>query len=178
MTPFAKKILLTSLLVLGISLCVYGGLLYEVNRQDKKVKEQARAHAESVARDQQFAELEKMYIDSEENRKILSEFVVAHEDVAYVLALIEGAARHQGLEARIKSVEVVSIEDVTNFETLNISLELSGAYDKLQAFLPVIESLPYQSEVMNVSLSQTNELGEGVDWRGVLEVAVVKKKPL
>ncbi len=178
MTPFAKKILLISLLVLGISLCIYGGLLYEVTRQEKKVKEQARVRAEAVARNQQFSELEKMYATSEADRSKLTEFVVAHEDVAYVLALVESAARHQGLAATIKSVQVVSIKDTPNFETLTISLEVSGTYAELQSFLPVIESLPYQSEVTNVSLNRVDELGGGVEWKGVFEVAVVKEKPL
>jgi Tfp pilus assembly protein PilO len=174
MTPFAKKLITMSLVLLVISMCVYAGFLYEVSRSGKRLQEWSNKQIEQVSREQQFSALEKLYEESEKDRAVLKNFVVTHEGVANFLALMENAGRNRGLLVNIRSVQISPIKDSPSFETLKVSVEVGGTYEGLVDFLPVIESLPYQIEITSVSLNHI----EGTSWKGLFELQVVKEKSL
>lgn len=152
---------------------VYGGLWYEVYRWEEKVREGMAQQAKETEEQRQFVALEKEYVESEKDRRMLKNFVVAKEGATDFLELVESMGRAQGLKVAIKSAQDQALKESTTFELLVISLEVSGSYTSLTSFLPLIESLPYQTEIASVSLEQIG--GEG-EWRGLFDLRVVKEK--
>ncbi len=173
MTSFAKKIGTLAMLSLVLSMGVYGGLWYEVYRGEEKVREGMAQQAKEAEEQRQFVALEKEYLDSEKDRQMLQNFVVGKEGATDFLELVESTGRAQGLNVEIKSAQDKEMKESATFEQLVISLEVSGPYKSIVSFLPLIESLPYQTEIASVSLEQVG--GEG-EWRGLFDLRVVKEK--
>ena len=180
MTSRARNVLLLSLLCFAGSVAVYGGGWYMVHEREAALRTQLEEQQRRAERDRDYTSLQKLYADSQADREKLRTFVVGADGVADFLELFEGAARRAGLNPTTRSVQVEKSEAGAKFEMLAINAEVQGSYGEVSAFLPIVETLPYQIEVRSVSIERVGAAGEtdADEWRGLLQLRVSKEKSI
>ncbi len=179
MIPKTLQLLIISLVTLVGACGVYGVFWYMVFLRENESRTHAEERARAQARVQEIQHLTTLVTDTEHDRAVLNQYVVADADVTTFLALVEQTGRDVGLVIETQSVTIENGVDGSLFETLVLSFEVRGGYTKVIRFLELIETMPYQIGVRSVALDRTGE-ESALDtvWRGVFTISVTKAKAL
>ena len=138
-------------------------------RQNEVAARQAREHA--------LASLERKVEETTAERAALQELVLADDAIADLLSLIETLGEEQGVLLQTQSVDVTA-GTTKEFETLRVTVLVTGTYDGVHHMLELLEHLPYQSTLTGITMTKSAR-GEMVGaWDGIFTIAVTKKAGL
>lgn len=157
------------LVVIGV---IYGAVWYFVGTMEDAALQGIHERARGLERERALSSLETMIAETAADRAELKEFVLTDAGVTEFLALVEDSARNRGLRATTKSVAIEPDDDL--FESLRVEIEVEGRYAGVNAFLSILETLPYMITLSSVRFDQS---GEGI-WRGSFIFGVTKEKSI
>lgn len=140
----------------------------------------------STSRDQgdRLEAVNKLLADTESERKELEKYIIdVGGEVSFIKSL-EKLAKDQGLGIKTSDVVISELAtSSTRYEDLRVEIETTGSWQKNMQFLSLLESLPYNSSVLEAVFRLDENLSEPVKnrpknplWKGSFEVVVVKRK--
>ena len=164
-----------ALIALGLclgSLVICGAMFFVINGQKQNLYDARLKAAEAEMQARALSALEATVTRSEDDRAKLSEYILADESIIDLLSLIETTASEQGVMLKTK-LETAPIDDV--FEELRFSFAIDGSFDGIMRILRIIETLPGQGSVPQVSITRGGGEGAAV-WSGTVSLVVTKYK--
>lgn len=164
--------------IVSLALCI--GFAYLVLDHKHTLVEELTAVAVAQSRRASFDELVAIAKNSESERTHLKSFLLEEENIIEFLALIEAVAREQGVEVKTSNLTVVPLGA---FEELTLTLSLKGSYGAILHTLRLLETIPYQSRISAVQLSQGMTEGVGdaqkeEGWSALIEMHITKYRNL
>lgn len=154
-----------------VSLALYAGILFVVKGQKENLYEARLKAAEAEMQARALSALEETVARSTEDRAKLQEYILAEEEIIDFLSLIEVTAREQGVKLDPR-LETAPIDDV--FEEIRFTFAIDGSFDGVMRMLRIIETLPGQGSVPQVSIVRG---GEGTNtWKATVSLIVTKYK--
>lgn len=163
-----------ALITTGIFVAVlvgFVGFWYYVDSQKTKLIEARIAVATQQLQQQSLSTLEKIVESSKADRSELNSIILTEDGVIDLLTLIETIGFEQGTVLKTNALTVTPLNEL--FETLSITVEVSGTYDAIMRVLTLLENLPYQSSVPKVQMQRE---GQTAIWKGIIDVRVTKFK--
>lgn len=157
-----------ALITCVLSVAVLCVLYYAILQKEAAYYEQVAQRALGRATDRQLASLVNLVGDTQAERTELISYVLPSDGVISFLALIEDLGAEQGLVTETKSITVEPLSK-KDFESLTLTLEVRGTYERVQHMLDLIETLPYQIDINTVSIR-----AEGNVWVGSFDLQVTK----
>ena len=134
----------------------------------------AQMNAQFVTRLYEIASLERKVEETTVERATLQKLVLEDDAIADLLSLIETLGTEQGVVLQTQSVDVVP-GDVAGFETLRVTVLVTGTYEGVHHMLELLEHLPYQSVLNGITMTKSAR-GEAVGaWDGIFTIAITKK---
>ncbi len=167
-----KIIALISIGFLLLSLCVYLGFFWMVNGHKEQLQEERVRAAEAEVQARALKALEETVTHSEADRAKLKTYILEDEEIIDTLSLIEKTALEQGVVLTTKNLNTVPIDDV--FEDLQVTVNIDGSFDGVLRMIRILEQIPQQSSIPNVSLIKTGELKS--TWEAQLDIHITKFK--
>lgn len=167
-----KIIALISIGFLFLSLCVYLGFFWMVNSHKGQLHEERVRAAEAEVQAQALKTLQETVADSEADRAKLKTYILEEEAIIDILSLIEKTALEQGVILTTKNLNTAPIDDV--FEDLQVTVNIEGSFDGVLRMIRILEQIPLQSSIPNVSLTKTEELKS--TWQAQLDIHITKFK--
>ena len=117
----------------------------------------ARAEADAAGGREQFARAAGAFLsDTAIEREELNTFVVQDEDFVAAIETIEASAKREKVTATVASVNVNSKTNQFH-EVITMTVSARGSFAALTAFAASLESLPFASRVLTLSLEETAE---------------------
>ncbi len=166
-------------IIAAIALTFFMGTLFTYVIFFKKVEEHKGSLAEerlnaakSEAQRKALSTLEATVASSEEGREKLTHFILNDEDIIEFLSLIERTAREQGVTMTTDSLTVNPHDNI--FEELQVTLRVEGSFDGVVRMLRILEALPQQSSIPQITLTRVEK--EGVNWQASFDLRVTKFK--
>lgn len=155
--------------LVGVAVCLW--MLAQMNAQFETRQNEIAARQ---AREQAFASLERKVEETTVERATLQKLVLEDDAIADLLSLIETLGTEQGVVLQTQSVDVVP-GDVAGFETLRVTVLVTGTYEGVHHMLELLEHLPYQSVLNGITMTKSAR-GEAVGaWDGIFTIAITKK---
>lgn len=157
------------------SLSLLGAILFVVNGQKKNLYDARLKAAEAEMQADALSALQETVARSAEDRKKLQGYILAEESIIDFLSLIETTAREQGVKLDTK-LDNAPIDDV--FEELRFDMSIEGSFDGVMRMLRIIETLPGQESVPQVSITRGGGEGEKETnmWDATISLVVIKYK--
>jgi len=158
-----KKFLFASIAALVLSLSVYVYLLWLVNQQGgdllaaiQLIEDDRSVHATSQA-------ILVAFEESKEERELLDSFVIKDdEDASAFLSLVETVALEQGVAISTEKLQVVPTEE-GSFDNLSMTFNLQGPSENVKRVIALMETLPYQQRVVELTLRESVEENTGLE---------------
>lgn len=136
-----------------ITFCIAGVILFlvftYVYKQGEELILQAKEVADYTAREQSYRELSQLVENTKEERNELTNFILTKDNTINFLAMIEAVALEQDVELTTNALQVHEGDGV--FDSLVISFDVEGVKSHVYALLKILETLPYQAFVSQVS---------------------------
>lgn len=154
------------------SFAICGAMFFVINGQKQNLYDARLKAAEAEMQARALSALEATVTRSKDDRAKLSGYILADDAIIDLLSLIETTAREQGVKLKPK-LETAPIDDV--FEELRISISIDGSFDGIMRILRIIETLPGQGSVPQVSITRGGGEGASV-WSGTVLLVVTKYK--
>jgi hypothetical protein len=164
-----------ALIALGLflgSLSVAIGMLWVVGEHKEKLHAARFRAAEAEMQGRALSALQETVSRSKEDRDTLRGYILADESIVDFLSLIDQVEREQGVELET-TIDTISVDDV--FEELQFSMRIEGSFDSIMRMIRILETLPKQSFVPEVTITRSGEEGEN-QWTAALTILVVKYK--
>lgn len=156
-----------------VSLAGFLGLVYMVSYSNMTLHQQKLERAKSQLHQQELASLARLVNETTDERDELSGYVLKNDEVINFLALIETLGDEQGVLFKTTALNVADKGGI--FEELQVGVSISGTYASVAHVLALFETLPYQSYISSVSLSQNGR--ETTDaWSAIFLLHVTKYK--
>ncbi len=149
------------------------GCLYFIHHISTELDERRLEAATQEAHREGLKLLSRLVDESTEERATLSSYIIPDDEVIDFLSLLRRLGEEQGVELTTESLNVVT--DKTQFEKLSVTVLVKGSYGGVVQMLKILETLPYQSSVVEVSLNMEGVSGQ---WMGKFRVQVTKQKAL
>jgi hypothetical protein len=132
----------------------------------------ARSEAEAANGREQFARAASSFLsDTALEREELETFVVQDADVVAAIETIEASAKREKITASVSSVNVNG-KGQQFHEIVTMTVSARGSFAALNAFAASLESLPFASRVLSLSLEESAERS----WFLSANVEFVKRK--
>jgi Tfp pilus assembly protein PilO len=143
--------------------------VYKLETQKAAYREVRIHDAEETARRASFATLTETFDRTETARETLAAHILTDAQVVDFLGLIETLGRETGVLLSTDSLTTAVAAD--RFEWLTASISVEGSYASVLRTLELLETLPYEARIEQVSLGQ-----EANGWRGTFNIRVLKFK--
>lgn len=163
-----KLIAAIALLMCMVSGAVFGGMIWIISSHKSDVYAARVASKKFEIESRALGELQDTMREEEGRWRELRGFILEDAGVITFLQLTEDLAREQGVTLTTE-LNLAPIDDT--FETLHMSTVVEGSFDGVMQMIRLLENLPYQSQVEQVSLSRVG--GEGM-WSASLSITVLK----
>ena len=132
----------------------------------------ARAEADAANGREQFARAASSFLsDTSLEREELETFVVQDADVVAAIETIEASAKREKITASVSSVNVNS-KGQQFHEIVTMTVSARGSFAALNAFAASLESLPFASRVLSLTLEESAERS----WFLTASLEFVKRK--
>ena len=159
-----------------IALACYLFVFIEVKRKNEHVSSLAneievKSTAESVEHS-----AKALVAETASLRSKLQGFVVGSEDAVSFIEMLEVTARDIGAEVTINSVTPGNLDN-PSIESLRLVLKIEGTWSEVIQYLGLLELLPFQSTVEEVTVSLLGERSSD-PWRADATLVVLKEKTL
>ncbi len=152
-------------------LLLLAGCLYLINRADQELNERRKAVASEEVRRSSLTSLTRLIEESTEERAAITSYIIAEDEVIDFLGLLKALGEEQGVLLTTESLEVIS--DKTQFEKLSVTIRVEGLYDGVTHILKMLETLPVQSSLVQVSMKR---IGDDGAWAGQFRLNITKQK--
>lgn len=143
-----------------------------IARDSAELNTQVRVIADSSALLKQYAELTAFMEQTEADREKLKAFIVHENDIIAFLSEVETVGRTLGLSVQTTNLDTQADPD-SLFDTLYVSLTLSGAEQSAYTFLELMENLPYAQQILSFTFSRDAVNQDQVS--GALQIALAMK---
>lgn len=170
-----KTIAILGATIFLVSVAVCAGFWYQVLLHKETLKAHMTEVATTKAQKEELAALVRTVQATADDRASLKTRILGAEGVIDFLTRVEELGAERGVELKTSALTVVPQNEV--FETLQMTITVTGSYDAVLEVLTLIELIPYQSVISHVSISRGGEGGAG-DWEGVFDLQVTKFKKL
>lgn len=168
-----KIIALISLGFFVATLCIFSYFIWLIQGHKKNINEERYRAAEAESQVRTLSALEALVASTKEERAKIRGFILEDEEIIDLLSLIEQTAREQGVVLSTDNLTVSALDET--FEELHITVSLSGSFDGVMRVLRILESLPEQSTIPQVTLSRFEEEST-IQWQGSILIHVTKFK--
>jgi Tfp pilus assembly protein PilO len=168
-----KIIALLSLGLLVLSLAVYAGFVFLLSKHKGALYSEQATVLSVAMQKKSLEDLVKTVEQSKNERETLRGYVLEDDRVIDLLSLIETVAAEQGATLTTSALAVVPIDDT--FETLALTVSVTGSFSNMMRVLAMIETLPQQSVISSVLFTKTEKEGGG-EWQGTIDLKVTKFK--
>ncbi len=162
-----------TVVICAIMIAIFAGALYILSQKKEALRESATQVATAKARASELTALVRLADDTQAERAELHTRVLAKEGVIDFLSLIETLAKEQRVTLKTNTLTVNDVS--SSFELLTVNVSLSGSNDAVLHVIEILETLPYQAEVVRVSITNNGLIGEDV-WQADVELVVTKMK--
>ncbi|MBX9765327.1 hypothetical protein K2X83_01665 [Patescibacteria group bacterium] len=165
--------LIMGLLLLAAAMAGYWFMHTTISRGVDEIAG-ARAEAEAASGREQFARAAGAFLsDTALEREELNTFVVQDEDFVAAIETIEASAKREKITVTVGSVEVNTQKNQFH-EVITMTVSARGPFAALTAFAASLESLPFASRVLSLSLEESAERA----WFLNASLEFIKRKPL
>ena len=152
MHTHTKIIVSVSIALLLASLSALGVFFYKLEVQKAAYQSMRAKEAEETARQAALTSLVSTFEKTREARETLSSHFLTEGEVIVLLSLIETLGRENGV---LLSTDELTVEPVNaRFERLVASISVEGEYASVLKVLELLEHLPYEAQIGQVTLSQ------------------------
>ncbi len=175
MSSKTKKFLIVSLVLVLCSCVVYGGLWYAVLVRTAAVHAEMTQAAELGEKHRTLATLAKTLASTKSDREELTGFIIDDDRVTEFLGLLESSARGLGLTVTTKEVKVVPLADNASFESLALTIEVGGEFERVRTFISLLETVPFQVHMGSITLERVSDATENI-WKASFVLQATKTK--
>lgn len=177
MRALSKKTNITVFLAgmaLTLSLLTLVGGWYWIDHMQTKLYETRQNTKRSEDERTQLAGLEKLSLETKEERARLASYIVANQEgVITFLTELETIAKQRGVIPTTNTIGTQPLSSGKDFEELVVTLGLAGPLVEVKEVIRRFERMPYQIRIENVSLRVGGKEGASA----TLIVVVTKMKP-
>lgn len=161
--------------IISIVLCIVCGTIvvwffHTVSEQKKHYNDAVIQNMESKSHEESLRQIIHSLEQTSDNRETLHASILTEEKVIDFLTLLEQLGTEQHVTLTTKSLTTKPINDT--FETLIVSIDVTGSYTALMHTLMLLEKIPYSSTITTTQIENT--ANEGASWHGVFEIRVLK----
>lgn len=122
-------------------------------------------------REAKLAALKRTVSDTDEIRENLDKYIVDAQGEVDFIQFVENLGEEAGSGVQIQSVSENNFSNDDRFQWLSMSLSFSGTWREAITFLALIESIPYKTELSDISLTKS-----GSFWNERIVLKVIKDK--
>lgn len=151
LTKHAKHVGILAMVTTLTTAVVVGGGLWWILSQGGALIERAQLVADYETQAQALNQLENLLTETTDERAALATFTLTEGDTIDFLATIESMARQQGTTLVTDALNVETIKEA-NFNTLHVTVTVSGYEASVVTVLDALEHLPYSSWVEGVDI--------------------------
>lgn len=151
-TKFTFSVALVYLLVASLTLWLISS---QVTKAGETLESRVAVIANKLAQEQKYSELVELVEKSIPTREALDEFVLTEDKTIDFLAEIESIGKRQGVTFETSALEVV--EQPGLFNILVIRFVVTGNEARVFKMLEILETLPYHSELRDLSLDNSSD---------------------
>lgn len=152
MTAKTRNILIFSIVYLIISIAAFVLVMSQVNTVGSELESRVQVVANSYAKEIKYNELNELVENTATEREALKQYMLSEEDTILFLAEVEAVGKEQGTELVTDSLSVTQNSD--GKDQLTMKLSIDGPEELVMKMLSILETLPYHSEVKDLSLSR------------------------
>lgn len=169
MSKVATRNIVIALVLILVAGGIFGFMVYQVEKQGKKLDAQIDVLAQERAREVTYYQLVKVASDSTDQREeIRSHFLFRESDSIDFLNRIEQEIA-PAAEVALDTRDLDLIEDnVTGEKWVEVSFTFTGTRERVQRFVKILENLPYVLRVSEVIMSARSS----TDWKVDLTMQV------
>lgn len=169
MHTHTRTVLIISSALLFASITGFGLFFHKLQMQKATYESLRVKEAEETARHTALESLLATFEKTNDARAVLTQHVLTESTTINFLSLVETLGREEGV---VLSTDQLTVEPINaQFENLVATVSVEGRYDAVMQMLALLEQLPYEAHVENVSLGR-----EGDGWKGVFQVRILKFK--
>lgn len=175
-TKRTKAIAIFSCALLVLSISSFGVVSYFVRHTQESFVVRQEEVLTVRSNTQELLALERLVNESVGEREELTTYILQDENVIDFLSFVERLGNEHGVVFTTEALDVRSAEQ--DFEELFMRVSVIGTYDSVKHMLRLLETLPQQSYISDVSI---NDLGgvEGSDtWQGSFSLHITKEKSI
>lgn len=157
-----KKIFIFSLLILSITISIFGFLVYKIHTQGNQLEDYLVVINERNAQESSFIKVRKLIQETEEDRNVVnSAFFKDESESINFLGDIEKMAKASSIQLTTESLDkTIDTDKVTEY--IKIVFIFKGKKTDVLNFTKLLETVPYHSWVESLDLSKdSNNIWEG-----------------
>ena len=167
------ELLIVTLLLNLVALGCYGFLLREIKGKNERISNLVNDIELQTKKKSVITSVKAIVVETSPLREKLSRYLVEREGAVSFIELLEHLGKNTGVSVVINSVEKVPQESTQQVETLQLGLRASGTWEDVIRFLGLLELLPYEAQVEQLTLSK---LEKASPWQIVLSLRALKEK--
>ena len=160
--PKTRNIALFSLIFLIVSAVAFGFVVYKTSVLSIELQEQAVVIAQNNSLKQKHTELLNILKDTEQEREILSDFLLTEDSTIRFLSEIEQYAKAHGVSLTTNILEVSETKTPLGFNILDVQFSFEGEKSQVKNLIRTFEELPYHGKVTDISLVRKGTSVDGV----------------
>lgn len=168
----SKSTIRTIIIAFVLIIAAGGGLALMVSQTSQQaiiLEQQLVTLQEQRAQEVAFQRLERIAEESEEDRILLGSYFLSRESESIdFLNLVEQLAPEAGVTLSVSNLNNVE-ESSGSYEWIGVTFTFVGERSRVDAFLQVLENLPYLSRVTDVSLNARSS----EDWQAEVKMQVM-----
>jgi hypothetical protein len=191
-----KNVMTISIALAVVSFTIYGFLFWDIKVKNEQISSLVNDANQFSNKDHA---LRLVKISLEQNKNLIDQldsYFIPSDGVVGFISSIESLGKESGVELVVTSVETLSDpKNTKDFkEALHLRLETMGSWKGTFYFLSVLENLPYQVDVSQVTfgltgatdkvafdsspgaIARTRQPSKEERWHGTYDVTVLKLK--
>ena len=171
-------------LSITIFLCIvmigaYATLHFFLNKKMRLASENESRILLLQAKDEDVSAQKKLIDETKEKIQVLNNYFIPEEGVVDFLETIESLDAVTGTDTEIATVNVKEATDGKGKTVLYVALETVGTFTQVFHLLSLVEDVPYEIDMQDVSLSRIAKAEEGPvpQWRMAMSFTIVSFIP-
>lgn len=176
-----KKILIIAVVLVLISWTTVAIMLSLIEKNKRLFVETFGFVSAHQAKKESVVALAKDLEELKEDIALLEKLIIGRgqEDVAIFIGKIETLATENNVGVSVERIGIVEYDEKeSSFENIEVRLKISGSWGRVLNFAGLIENLPYQIEISELSFNSVTISQEqaGTEWQANILFKVLKFK--
>lgn len=164
------RIIILSLILLTITVIVFGFMAFKTVSQKEELNTQLTTLQESVAQQSSYNKLKRLSEDTVEEREQLQKYFLARGSESNFLNLVESLAPQTGVSLNTNAVKEI-LDEAGEVSWIEPSFTFSGSRNRVQNFIKILETLPYVLRINSVNVS--SKAGGQWEAKVIMQVRVL-----